>query len=66
MTVYGAYQNFEEASKGTLEAGKLADIVVLSADPLSVPTESLLDLEVRATYSRGQQIYGASQSLTAQ
>ena len=57
MTIYGAYQNFEEDSKGTLEVGKLADIAVLSENPLKVPVEDLLRLEVEATYSHGVQIY---------
>lgn len=57
MTLYGAYQNFEEDSKGSLEIGKLADIAVLSENPLNIPVEDLLRLGVEATYSHGVQIY---------
>ena len=57
VTVHAAYQNFEEAEKGTLEVGKLADIVVLSEDPLAVATQELLAVEVRATVSRGRLVY---------
>ena len=58
MTVHAAYQQFEEDLKGTLEVGKQADLVVLSRDPLGMDPADLLDLEVVATYSKGQRIYG--------
>ncbi len=37
--------------------GKCADMVVLSADPRAVPPEQIADLEVRATYLAGRQVY---------
>ena len=37
--------------------GKSADMVVLSADPRAVPPEQIADLEVRATYLAGRQVY---------
>jgi len=43
--------------KGTLEAGKLADFVVLSEDPLNMRAADLLSLKVSATYSRGLQVF---------
>jgi predicted amidohydrolase YtcJ len=57
VTRMAAYQNFEEDEKGTLEVGKLADLVVLSADPLSMDTADLLEVEVRQTWSRGMPVY---------
>ena len=57
MTVNAAYQHFEEETKGTIEVGKLADLVVLSQDPLNMPTSSLLRLKVIATYSHGKEIF---------
>ena len=42
---------------GSLEVGKYADMVVLSADPRAVPPEDIADLEVRATYLAGKQVY---------
>lgn len=57
MTSHAAYQHFEEADKGTIEIGKLADLVVLSEDPLSTPKAALLRLRVEATYSRGSQVF---------
>lgn len=53
----GAYLTFEEDIKGTLEAGKLADFIVLSEDPRSLDPERLLELEVDATYLGGRLVY---------
>jgi len=59
MTIWPAYQHFEEADKGTLEVGKLADFVVLSANPLEVDPETLDQLEVRRTIKRDRVVYEA-------
>jgi predicted amidohydrolase YtcJ len=60
MTINAAYQHFEEDIKGTIEVGKLADLVVLSENPLSMQTQDLLNLSIVATYSHGQEIYQAN------
>ncbi len=60
MTRTAAWQNFEEDRKGTLTAGKLADLVILSANPLKLDTQKLMDLQVMATYSRGVRLFAAS------
>lgn len=57
VTRMAAYQNFEEARKGTLEAGKLADLVILSGNPLETATDRLLELTVSETWSHGVPIY---------
>ena len=57
MTINAAYQHFEDGIKGTIEVGKLADLVVLSEDPLSMPADELLELKVMATYSHGREIF---------
>lgn len=57
MTLYAAYQQFEEDDKGTIEVGKLADLVVLSADPLKTDPSDLLSLTVQATYARGKKVF---------
>ena len=60
MTRDAAYQYFEEQRKGTLEAGKQADLVILSENPLTVPREELLRLEIDETWSRGQRIFSSN------
>lgn len=64
MTIWPAWQHFEEDRKGTITAGKLADLVVLSDDPTSVPEDQLDDLLVMETYKEGVSVYRRSE-LTA-
>ena len=59
MTINAAYQHFEDDIKGTIEVGKQADLVVLSKDPLSIDTKDILEIEVVATFSRGQEVFNA-------
>jgi predicted amidohydrolase YtcJ len=59
QTIDAAWQLFSDDVIGSLEVGKYADFVVLSADPRSVPAEQIADLEVRATYLAGRQVYGS-------
>ena len=56
-TINAAYQYFEEDRKGSIEVGKLADLVVLSANPLAVDPMTIKDLEVLATYKEGQAVF---------
>jgi len=57
MTIGSAYALFRENEIGSLEPGKLADLVILSGDPLQVPTESIKDLSVLATMIGGKMEY---------
>ncbi len=56
-TSSAAYAGFEEGEKGTLAAGKLADFVVLSADPLSVEPEEIEHIQVAATVVGGKVVF---------
>jgi predicted amidohydrolase YtcJ len=56
-TLDGAYASFEEHDKGTIENGKLADLVVLKEDPLTVPAEHWLDIKVERTMLAGKWVY---------
>ena len=57
VTINAAYQYFEEDRKGTLEAGKLADLVILSEDPLQADPMKLRDIQVMKTIKEGRTIY---------
>ncbi len=57
ITFNGAYQYGEEDLKGTLEAGKLADLVVLDRNPLAVDPREIRDIKVLATIKEGEVIY---------
>jgi predicted amidohydrolase YtcJ len=57
QTIDAAWQLFADDVIGSLDVGKYADMVVLSADPRAVPPEEIADLEVRATFLAGRQVY---------
>ncbi len=56
-TVSAAYAGFEEKEKGSLETGKLADFVILAADPFRAKPEDLEKIEVDATVVGGKTVY---------
>ncbi|MGV0626973.1 amidohydrolase [Mycolicibacter minnesotensis] len=56
QTLDAAWQLFADDVTGSLEVGKYADLVVLSADPRTVDPEAIADLEVRATFLAGRQV----------
>lgn len=57
MTIWPAYQHFEENSKGSLEVGKLADMVILDRDPLTIDRKNLVDIQILATIKEGVTVY---------
>jgi len=61
LTANGARQYFAENERGTLTLGKLADLVVLSRDPVELGREKLLELRVLETVSRGKVVFEAAQ-----
>ncbi|MEM2098277.1 MAG: amidohydrolase [Candidatus Bathyarchaeia archaeon] len=56
-TVNAAYAVFEENLKGTIEPGKLADLTVLSDNPLTVPPEEIVKISVELTIIGGKVVY---------
>jgi predicted amidohydrolase YtcJ len=56
-TIDAAYAGFEEKIKGTLEPGKLADMVVLSRDIMTIPDEEILSTEILYTIVGGKVLY---------
>lgn len=62
MTIWPAWQHFEEKTKGSIEVGKLADLVILSDDPLSIAKEKLADIKVLETIKEDKTIYKRSEN----
>ena len=58
MTLWPAWQHFEEDNKGSIEVGKLADFVVLSDNPMTVPEAEIVDITVIETIKEGETVYG--------
>ncbi len=62
MTMGGAYLSFEEDIKGSLEPGKLADLAVLSDDPLTCDEDDIAGIVAHVTIVGGQIVYDRSKS----
>ncbi len=56
-TLNGAYLSFEEKSKGSIEPGKLADLIVISKDVLSCPIDEIKSIEALMTVVDGKEVY---------
>jgi predicted amidohydrolase YtcJ len=56
-TLGSAYAEFQEGEKGSVEAGKLADLALLSDDPLTVPRHKIRDLRVEMTFVAGKRVF---------
>jgi predicted amidohydrolase YtcJ len=58
-TLHGAYASYEENLKGSIEAGKLADLAVLGRDPLKTPPLELIKIPVERTMTGGKWVWEA-------
>lgn len=57
LTIWGAYQFFEEDRKGSLKEGKLADLVILDQNPLKIDPLKLKDIKILETIKEGNSVY---------
>ena len=56
-TLLGAYSGREEALKGSLDLGKLADFAVLDRDVLSIPSQEIREVKVLSTFVGGREVF---------
>ena len=56
-TVGSAWLSYEENLKGTIETGKVADLIVLDRDILTIDHDEIMDVEVLQTWLGGQLVY---------
>ncbi len=57
MTIWAAYANFEEEEKGSIEAGKFADFIILDKDIMEVDASEIPGIKVLGTYVNGEKVY---------
>lgn len=62
MTLNNAWLTYEEEIKGSIEVGKLADFVILSADVLTIPEAQIRDIRPLATFTSGNRVYSSQDS----
>ena len=61
LTIWAAHGGFEEKVKGSIEVGKLADLVVLSGDPLTIAHDRIADIQPDLTIMDGKVVYQRTQ-----
>ena len=61
-TIEAAYAEFEEKEKGSIERGKLADLIVISKDPATVAPRDLVRISVLKTFINGKLVYSSEGS----
>ncbi|MCP4300850.1 MAG: amidohydrolase [Gammaproteobacteria bacterium] len=62
MTLAAAWQYFEEDRKGSITAGKQADLVILDRDPMSADPDTIKDIKVLETIARGNTVFESTTS----
>lgn len=62
MTIWGAYANFEEKEKGSIERGKFADFIILDTDIMKCEIDKVPATKVISTYINGECVYSLKQN----
>lgn len=57
MTIWAAYSNFEEDEKGSIEAGKFADFIILDKNIMKVDEDEIPNIKVLQTFVNGEKVY---------
>lgn len=57
VTIYAAYQIFEEDTKGSIKPGKLADLVILDKNPIEVEKSKIKEIQILETIKEGETVY---------
>jgi predicted amidohydrolase YtcJ len=57
MTIWGAYFNFEENEKGSLEVGKSADFIILDRNIMEIDADKIPNTQVLKTFIDGELVY---------
>ena len=57
ITIWSAYQHYEEDNKGSLETGKLADLVILDKNPLKINSQEIKNIQVLKTIKEGKIVF---------
>lgn len=57
MTLWAAWQHYEDNRKGSLAVGKLADMTILDADPMTIDRDKLAAIKVTSTWKEGQEVW---------
>ncbi|MCH4269374.1 MAG: amidohydrolase [Brevundimonas sp.] len=57
MTLWAAWQHYEDDRKGSLTVGKLADLALLDANPLTIDLDRLAGIKVQAAYKEGEEVW---------
>jgi len=57
MTIWAAYSNFEEAEKGSIEAGKFADFILLDTDIMTCDENDIPKIKIFSTYINGEKVF---------
>ena len=57
MTLWAAWQHYEDDAKGSQAVGKLAHLTLLAADPMTIDPDRLAGIKVQNTYKEGREVW---------